>query len=112
MTANFEIVQPDVIANRYHEPLTTTDIEQMTAEDAKYCKDKANRTHIIADFSCITNYPPTLLTLGLRRSPSNPFRNPQVGSVIVICTSGFVAQLAGIVRTILHTDKVIVVNDQ
>ncbi|HLY29159.1 MAG TPA: hypothetical protein VKQ72_22630 [Aggregatilineales bacterium] len=111
MGASFEILQDDIIANRYREPLTADDIQAMMKQDDDYARSHVNRVHIVADFSDIKMFPVGLLTIGIRPTLNNPVHNPKIGSILVICNSPFLTQLVSVVSRVIHINKLGVSKD-
>ncbi len=111
MTAQFSIYQDGVIINQYAEPLTAADVQQMTWRDNEYAAQFGNPIVIIADFSAVKSFPPSLVTLGIRHDGSNPVRNPRFKSVIVITNMALLERMAAVVTTIVKNEKFVVVHD-
>ncbi|HLY29160.1 MAG TPA: hypothetical protein VKQ72_22635 [Aggregatilineales bacterium] len=111
MAATFETIQEDIVLNRYSEPLTANDIQYMTIKDDEYSVSHSGPIHVVADFSEIKAFPSGLLTLGLRPGMNNPMRNPKVSSIVVICNSQFINQLASVVSRVARIDKLVVVKN-
>ncbi len=110
MAAQFIIQQEGVLLNQYTEPLMASDIEQMTELDNAYAVQSGKPVIIIADFSRIRAFPPSLITLGIRHDDRNPIRSSRFRTVIVITTVALLERMAAVVSSIVNNQKFVVVH--